>query len=163
MGFSVDHNDVYSDNLIAEGKYEFLIHNSYFDVTKSGAECICLDLVVRNDVDQKYQNKHIWYQSWKRKNPDEKCIEGYSRQDINAISKAAALQNGKSYNDLEEWMDDLKGKVVGATVYHDTYKDSTYNKVRYFYPSSHPNCTHEVKGKPGGYVNIEYEEEDLPF
>ncbi|HAB9065700.1 TPA_asm: DUF669 domain-containing protein, partial [Listeria monocytogenes] len=53
--FKVDHNDVFT-NGVENGTYEVVLYNANEDATKNGAEFINIDLIIRNDVNQKFQN-----------------------------------------------------------------------------------------------------------
>ncbi|EAG9849069.1 DUF669 domain-containing protein, partial [Listeria monocytogenes] len=62
--FKVDHKDVFT-NGVENGTYEVVLYNANEDATKNGAEFINIDLIIRNDVNQKFQNAHIFHRVWK--------------------------------------------------------------------------------------------------
>ncbi len=53
MGFKVDYNEAQEFGNVADGDYEVVIFNVTEEATKSGAENINFDMVIRNDIDQK--------------------------------------------------------------------------------------------------------------
>lgn len=145
MAFSLDYSK--TDNIIPEGKYECIIENIYENITPGGTVYIDIPLIVRNDIEQKYKNAHIWHAIWKKKEPnqaDEAC-GGYSSYQINALSKAAGLPAGKQYAGLAEWMEDLKGKLLIATIKHEEYKGKQQAKVYSIANTLHPDCKHVFK------------------
>ena len=175
MGFGVDYNEASEGKgLLPEGDYEVIIKYACEDVTKSGTVHIALTLVIRNDVEQKYQNKNLWHNIWKRKTPSEADIKcsGYGARDIQTLSKAAGLENGKKYDSFEDWYNDLRDKVILITTKND---EEWGVKVKYINASKFPECKHVFKSNnpaspdrlkiddtAEGFVEIQGDD-DLPF
>ena len=80
MGFSTNYDDVQEFDLIPAGQYEVIIKNIEERTTPNGATGLNLSLVIRNDVDQKYQDRYLFHTLWKRKNPTDtdNQVQGYS-------------------------------------------------------------------------------------
>jgi hypothetical protein len=149
MKYSVNYDEAAEGSeLIPEGEYECIIKYAGEDATKGGTMYMGVTLVVRNDIDQPCKNKYIWHHIWqkKEKSPADLACSGYSSKQINAVSKAAKLPNGKSYDTLTDWADDLKNKCVRVTVEHEEYKGKTNAKVKWVNESKHPDCRHKWKG-----------------
>ena len=167
MAFNTDYNEVNESNVLPAGEYEVIIKYACGDVTKINMKAhIAITLVIRNDVDQSYKNKHIWYKLWKRKEPSavDISVGGYSIKQINTLSRAAGLQNGKSYDSLEDWFQDLQDKPIRVT----TKVDEQYGaEVQYVNESKYPDCQHVYKGKdtiPSSATDYDpVNDDELPF
>jgi hypothetical protein len=169
-GFSLDFNDVFEGTgRIEDGEYEVVIGRCNEDATPGGAEFIEFDLIVRNDVDQKYKNIHIFHKVWKAKDTGK-----YNMKTFNTIGKACQLQNGKSYKSLQELLDDYVHKTALVNVKNEesTYNGKTYTNtnVKFWNVSKITGpCQHQFKSKDdmtaGEMFNsgIEIKDSDLPF
>lgn len=149
MPYSVNYDEAAEGTeLIPEGEYECIIKYAGEDATRGGTVYMGVTLVVRNDIDQPCKNKYIWHHIWQKKEPSpaDLACSGYSSKQINAVSKAAKLPNGKSYESLADWADELKNKCVRVTVEHEEYQGKTNVKVKWINESNHPDCRHKWKG-----------------
>lgn len=149
MGFTNDYTKADSNGLKPAGDYEVIITKAAERQTKSGATGLNLSLVIRNDVDQKYQNGYIFMQLWKRKEPSaaDLQVNGYGFGQVMALGKAAGLPDGKDYADLTEFLTDLVGKPVIAHLIHDEYNGTKREQVQYLNPTKHPKVRHIMKKK----------------
>jgi len=147
MGFSTDYSEVNSFDLIPKGEYEVIIKKVEERTTQNGAEGINLSLVIRNDVDQKYQNRYIYHTLWKRKEPTEADmqVQGYSFRQIMQLAKAAVLPSGKNYESVTALCDDLVNRVIRITTDTETYQEKEREIVKYMNESRFPECRHEFK------------------
>lgn len=148
MNLNINYDEATESNgLLPAGEYETIIKFAGEDVTRNGTIYISIVLVFRNDIEQGYKNKYIWHQLWKRKNPTNVDIDcsGYGARDIQTLSKAAGLQNGKKYDGFDEWFADLQGKVISVTIKHEEFNGEQQVKVRYVNPSKYPECKHVWK------------------
>lgn len=147
MGFSTDYSEVNSFDLIPKGEYEVIIKKVEERTTRNGAEGINLSLVIRNDVDQKYQNRYIYHTLWKRKEPTEADmqVQGYSFRQIMQLAKAAVLPSGKNYESVTALCDDLVNRVIRVTTDTETYQEKEREIVKYMNESRFPECRHEFK------------------
>ncbi|RJZ60101.1 hypothetical protein DYZ63_01183 [Listeria monocytogenes] len=66
MVFKLDTEDVFGGQ-VEDGVYEVIINHATEDATPSGAEYINVDLIIRNDINQKFKNAHIFHSIWKAK------------------------------------------------------------------------------------------------
>ena len=150
MAYSVNYDEAAEGtDLIPEGEYECIIKYAGEDATRGGTVYMGVTLVVRNDINQPCKNKYIWHHIWQKKEPTpaDLACSGYSSKQINAVSKAAKLPNGKSYDTLTDWADDLKNRCVRVTVEHEEYQGKTNAKVKWVNESKHPDCQHKWKGE----------------
>ena len=70
MGFSTNYENVNDDyGILPEGDYEVIIRNIEERTTKKGSTGLNLSLVVRNDIEQKFKDRYIFYTLWKKKEP----------------------------------------------------------------------------------------------
>ena len=150
MGFSTDYTEVSSFDLIPKGEYEVIIKSIEERTTQNGATGLNLTLVIRNDVEQKYQNRVIFHTLWKRKEPTQADmqVQGYSFKQIMSLAKAANLPSGKSYETVADLCADLINHVMRVTVDHDTYNGSTRENVKFMNQSRFSECKHIYKEKP---------------
>lgn len=148
MAFQTDYSDLSEGSeILPVGEYECIIKYAGEDATKGGTMYMGATLVIRNDVDQQYKNKYIWHSIWQKKEPSpaDLACGGYSSKQINSLSKAAHLPNGKKYESLSDWADELKNKIVRVTVEHDTYQGKTSARVKWVNESKFPDCKHRWK------------------
>lgn len=133
-----------------EGDYEVIIDSAETSVTANGKENINMVYVIRNDVQQVYQNGLIFHSIWKKNepNPDDMSIGGFNFAQLMAIANAAKLPDGKEYADLNEFLAELVGKPIKVHLYHDAYNGKTYEKVNRHMPTEHANVKHKAKAKP---------------
>ena len=143
-GFTVDTNNTQEQQgLIKPGNYEVVIKEVTEGASQQkGTPFIQLELVVRNDVNQEFKNKHIWYTIWDTPATREKGI--YAKQ-INTVSKHAGVQNGASFNSVADWGRFITGRPVLATVKHEEYNGDTKERVTFINATKFPQCQHSWK------------------
>ncbi|MCR2045513.1 DUF669 domain-containing protein [Anaerosalibacter massiliensis] len=161
FNFQVNHDEAVDFGLIEEGEYEVIVAKAFEDAAKSGTMFINLHLVVRNDVDQKYQNKYIFASIWQSKETNQ-----YHAGMLNTVAKALRIENGKRYNSLEELLNDFRGKTARVTVKHEEYNGKTNARVKGWEPSKFETCNHQFKNKDNA-INIPgfhpVDDDDCPF
>ena len=99
MGFKAVKND---GGLMKAGDYECYLKSCGYSVTKNGNECIKFDFVVREDVEQEYQKKHIFKNFW----PDRDTGE-YDADKIGKYANALGIEPGTDFE-----LDDLVGRKL---------------------------------------------------
>lgn len=144
--FNLDFSKAQQGNEIKDGAYEVVVNKAVENATKSGAEFIDIDLIVRNDVDQPFQNKHIFPKIWKAK-----ATGKYNESMIMAIAQALQLEDGKSYNGFDELLADFVLKPVRVTV-----KNEESNGYR------NTNVKRWEKTNTTGPVNHQFKKGDEP-
>lgn len=158
MNFSTNYDDLGS-SLLPEGKYECIVKDAFPSETKKGTPYLDIRLVIRNDVEQKYQNKYIFHSIWKKKEPSEqdKQVDGYSFKQLMSLANAAGLPSGKSYASVEELCKDFVGKCVNAETEHDEYDGKTNVRVKYCNKTEYPECKHVFKEAPAAADSNTYQ------
>lgn len=172
MAFQTNYDNTFS--LADPGTYEGIVHGAKIALGKDGtSEYLSIPLVVRNDVQQPAHNKILWYAIRKKNTPtaQDNACDGYSAAQINTLSRAAQLPNGKSYGSLLEWLGDLEGKPIRMPVGHREYNGKTQYDFGYPEATKFPECRHVMKqsgngnvipsGPLAGYTQVDNEE--LPF
>jgi hypothetical protein len=182
MAFGVDYTKASEGtDLLPEGEYEVIIKYAGESATRGGRMYINVTCVIRNDVDQKFKNKYVWYSIWQKKEPTPADLNcgGYSSKQIQNLSKAVKLPDGKKYENIANWCDDLKNRVFKVTIEHEEYKGQTQAKVKWTNETKYPECHHAWKKAedetlaedetssantpaPGEYVEVS-SDNDLPF
>ena len=167
MAFTLDFSQA-SNGTIKDGTYEAVIFNVLEDATPGGAEYMNFDMIIRNDVQQSYQNAHIFQRVWRAKDTGK-----YNAAMINTIAQAANLTDGKSYQSLKDLMNDFINHPVKVTVKNEKneYKGKTYNdlNVKRWGKSDYPNVQHQfkagVKKTQPTVPNTDtaVDDDDLPF
>lgn len=149
MGFKNDFDKAeQGSGLKPEGDYECIITAIEEKTTKNSSTGLNLTLVIRNDVQgQKYGNACLFHTLWKRKEPTDmdKQVNGYSFGQVMALGKAAALPDGKDYDSLKQFCEDLLNKCVRATVKHEEYNGKKYERISYVNSTKFPDCKHKFK------------------
>lgn len=175
-GFSLDFEDVF-EGRIQDGTYEVIVSNVKEDATPGGAEFIDMVLVVRNDIEQKYQNTLIFHKIWKSKETGK-----FNQKSFNTIGAALQLQNGKQYGSLNDLLEDFVMKTCRVTVKNEEseYKGKNYKNVnvkQWLKTNSIDKVQHVFKKKEksmdsandklndafGSSTQIDISDDDLPF
>lgn len=165
-GFNLDFNDKFEGGGITDGVYEVIVNVANEDVTKGGTEYAQIDLIIRNDVQQKHQNQHIFHKIWKKKDTGK-----YNFQMFNTLGWAFQLQENKKYNSIEDLLQDFFMKTAKVTVKNEQseFNGKTYDNlnVKRWEQSAFPNVQHQFKdsSKPNNFAggSIDISDDDLPF
>lgn len=147
-GFNLDFSKKTQGGAIKDGSYEVVVNRASEEATPSGAEYIELDLIVRNDVEQEYKNKHIFAKIWKAKKTNK-----YNEGTIMAIADALQLKDGTTYNSFAELLADFVLKTAYVTVKTEESQDKKYKNV---------NVNYWDKSKIKGVMNHEFKKGDEP-
>lgn len=144
MAFTVNTNDTQEQQgLMKPGDYEVVIKEvKEGQSQQKGTPYIQIELIVRNDVNQEYKNKHIWYTIWDTPATREKGI--YAKQ-INTVSKHAGIQNGATFNSFQDWGKFLFGRPMLATVKLEEYKGEQKERVSFLSATKFPQCQHNFR------------------
>ncbi|MDE7365250.1 MAG: DUF669 domain-containing protein [Ruminococcus sp.] len=147
MGFKTNYDDVQDYSLIPVGEYEVIIQKIEERTTQNGATGLNMTLVIRNDVEQKCQNRCIFHTLWKRREPTQADmqVQGYGFNQIMQLAKAAGLTDGKEYENVYELCGDLVNRVIRVKVVHEEYNGKTNERVHYINASQFPDCNHKFK------------------
>lgn len=147
-GFNLDFSKKTQGGAIKDGSYEVVVNRASEEATPGGAEYIELDLIVRNDVDQEYKNKHIFAKIWKAKKTNK-----YNEGTIMAVADALQLKDGTTYNNFEELLADFVLKTAYVTVKTEESQDKKYKNV---------NVNYWDKSNVKGVMNHEFKKGEEP-
>ena len=142
MAFTVDTNNTQENmGTIKPGDYEVVIKEVTEGASQQkGTPFIQIELVVRNDVNQEFKNKHLWFTIWDTPTTREKGV--YAKQ-INTVSKHAGVQNGASFNSVQDWGRFIQGRPVLATVKLEEYNGEQKERVSFISATKFPQCMHK--------------------
>ena len=169
MAFSTNYE---ADN-IPEGNYECIIKQAGVTATPGGTLYFSVRFVVRNDVQQKYQNRSIFHTIWQKKpekqTEEDKSVEGFSYKQLMNLCQYAGLPSGKSYDSLNDLGEDLKGKCVLINVKYQEWNGKPTTNI-WCSNTKNPDCKHIDKSPNQTPVNTTAtvdepvdSDEDLPF
>lgn len=135
---------------IQDGVYEVVISPTICEnATKGGTEFIDCRLIIRNDVQQPHQNGVIFHKIWKSKETNQ-----YVMGMIQQLAKFAQLPNGKQYQTLDPFFDDLRGKPLKVEVKNESseYNGKTYENlnVKKMDFTAFPSVQHQYKESNNG-------------
>lgn len=163
MDFKLDYNNTFTST-IDDGTYEVVIALVSEGSTPNGAEYIQFDLIIRNDVDQKFKNMHIFHNVWKSKETGK-----FNPKSFNTVGKAAQLQDGKQYNSLLDLFNDYIGKTCKVTIKNESseHNGTTYQNLtvkRWDKSDITGPMNHVFKQNvPPTSTPIDISDDDLPF
>lgn len=153
--------------LIEQGEYEVILEKAELAKTKNGEKTyIALSFRIRNDVEQKFQNKLIFENIWKDK-------DNQNHYDDAKIQKILLTQgpNGKyefanGYPELIQYINGLSMRITIEKKEADQWHEEPYNQVKYrSYKPSNAKPQELVSNQPlsQNLSNIEVNDDDLPF
>lgn len=152
MAFSTNYEETNDYGLVPAGDYEVIIRNAEARTLNSGKGKLGFSLVIRNDVQQGFQNRYLFLDIWKKLEPNaqDQQVQGYNFKQLMQLAKSAGLPDGKAYETVEELCRDLAGRTLRVSVTHDTYNGRTSEKIdqlRGVKPTQFPECRHVMKEK----------------
>lgn len=156
MGFKNNYAEAdMGNNIKPEGDYECIIQKIEERTTRNGATGLNISMVIRNDVEQKFRNGIIFHTLWKRREPTEmdKQVNGYGFGQVMALGKSAGLPDGKDYESLTEFCNDLINKPVRVNLKHEEYNGKMQERVNYLNPTKFPEVKHIPKQSGSGQQN----------
>lgn len=153
MGFKNDYSQANAgSSLKPEGYYECIIMAVEERATKNGKMGLNFTLLIRNDVaGQRYGNARLFHTIWKKKDPTQldMQVNGYNFGQLMALGKAACLPDGKDYEGLKQYCEDLLNKCVRVKLEHESNPDykngEPQERLREFSPTNYPECKHIFK------------------
>lgn len=155
---SVDHSKAQQGQFTPEpGLYECVIASAKLATTRNGAEHISLTLEIRDDVPQDGQGESFNWPLWKKKQPRPSDPAGFHAGTIHSISRVVGLENGKSYDTIDDWLRAIIRKPIRVEVRHEEFNGRTQARVSYCFETEHPNLSAAAQG----FVQVD--DEELPF
>lgn len=151
MGFKAVKND---GGLMKAGDYECYLKSCGYSVTKNGNECIKFDFVVREDVEQEYQKKHIFKNFW----PDRDTGE-YDADKIGKYANALGIEPGTDFE-----LDDLVGR--NCILHMEPFEGNdgvTCDCIRYLKPSKADSFVTPAPASAEEFKQLDESDDELPF
>ena len=148
---------------VENGVYEGLITGYEYKETQKGRKYISLNIVIRNDIEQKFKNSNLFYSIWTTQKPDVKTIEGYVLFNIATVAKACGLPEKIDANSLDELLSMFIKKPVRVTVEQGEYNGKTYANINKIEQSTYTIINHKFKTEeaPQGFAPVS--NNDIPF
>ena len=151
MAFKAVEND---GGLMKKGDYEVYVKSCGYATTRNEVECIAFDFVVRADVEQEYQNKHLFKNFYKNRETGE-----YDVAKLGKYANALGIEKGQDFE-----LDDLIGRNCIVHISHFTGDDGVTRECIYYVATS--KVTPYIGEAPDGSDIIPDEElndDPLPF
>ena len=150
MAFGTNYDNIpQGGSLVPQGNYEAIITNAEIRQTKNGKYKVGLTLTIRNDIQQDCQNRVLFIDIWRKREPTpaDDQADGFNFAQLMAVSRAAQIPSGQSFESLEQFLQALCGRCLIATVRHETYNGETTAKVDPLStaPTQFPECRHVQK------------------
>lgn len=150
MAFGTNYEGIpQGGGLVPQGDYEAIITNAEIRQTKNGKYKVGLTLTIRNDIQQDCQNRVLFIDIWRKREPTpaDEQVDGFNFAQLMAVSRAAQIPSGQSFESLEQFLQALCGRCLIATVKHETYNGETTAKVDALdtMPTKFPDCRHVQK------------------
>lgn len=143
MAISFNYEDL---EYITPGVYEAVIQNTSEEFTQGkGTRYLAVAMVIRNDIQQKCQDKRIDYKIWTTSKPETKTIEGYVEYSLALMSKACRLPEQIDVNSVNELSKLWIGKPVRITVGQREYNGKTYIEISKVEESGNIQVNHKYK------------------
>lgn len=125
MAFTVDYSQAKQGfSLIEDGKYECVLTSIDEVTAKSGTKGYKIEVVLRDDIDQASAGRSFSQTLW-----TQKATGQLSGGLLNAMAKAMRLENGKSYNSIQELFADMILKPFTAEIVIEEQVYGVENKV----------------------------------
>ncbi len=151
MGFKAVKND---GGLMKEGDYEVYLKSCGYGMSKNGNECIKFDFVIREDVEQEYQKKHIFKNFW----PDRDTGD----YDADKIGKYANALGIEPETDFE--LEDLIGRNCILHIGPYEREDGTeIDCIRWLKPSKAESFVTAAPASSEDFQQLDESDDDLPF
>lgn len=129
LGMTFDSS--FDTNLIDAGDYEVVLKAERRTVQSSNKVMLSLDFKIRDDVDQKFKNKHVFDNAWEDKNNP----HWFDLAKLNNLIKS---QKGlptykETFSDVDECIQYLNGlqMIITVTKEFDDYTQDDRNRVKY--------------------------------
>lgn len=152
MAFGTNYSAAADYGIIPQGEYECIITNAEVRQTPSQKWKVSLTLTIRNDVQQGSQNRTLFMDIWRKKEPNanDAQVEGFNFAQLMNIAKAAAIPDGTNFESLADFLRTLVGRLLRVTVTHRAYGGRTYEEIdnlRGLSPTKFQECRHVQKAR----------------
>lgn len=168
MGFGTNYDGIPQggNELVPEGDYECIIVNAEIRKTQNGKYKVAFSLVIRNDVEQACKNRYLFVDVWRKRepSPSDEQVEGFNFAQLMAVSRAAQIPSGQSFESLEQFLKCMVNRLVIAHATHDDYNDKWFVRCDPLdlMPTQYPECRHVMKEKRQAAQNPAYSNQPAP-
>lgn len=141
------------------GVYEAVVGKTEIRHTNEGKEYFSIPLIIRNDVEQRFQNAIIWDSI--RAMHSDKAIS----YKTNVIGQAVGIEEGREFANLEEWGKAIKGFPLKVTVGSREYNGKTYQDIKKYEKTDTKEMKHKFKkaeDEPDFKV-VDENDDEVPF
>lgn len=145
-GFDLDYSQATDFTTPDDGTYEAVIAGLKEDATKSGAQFMNIDMIIRNDIsDQKFKGHHIFRRIFVKKDTGK-----YPKGMLMSLAKASGLPDKFHFESFpEDYFAKLYHRPILITVKNEEseYQGKTYHNlnVKKWEVSKFPNVAHKFK------------------
>lgn len=151
MGFKSVKND---GGLMKEDDYEAYLKTCGYATTKNGNECIRFNFVIREDVKQAYQKKHILKNFWPDRNTGK-----YDADKIGKYANALGVEPGTDFE-----LEDLAGRNCILHIGPYERKDgTTIDCIYYLKPSKAESFVTAAPASSEDFQQLDESDDELPF
>ncbi|MBQ8921037.1 MAG: DUF669 domain-containing protein [Oscillospiraceae bacterium] len=152
MAFGTNYEGIpQGGGIVPEGPYETIITNAEIKQTQNGKYKVGFMLTIRNDIQQPCANRVLFMDIWRKKapTPADDQVDGFNFAQLMAVSRAAQIPSGQSFESLEQFLQALCGRCLIAAVEHSEYNGKVSARVDPLglAPTQFPECRHVMKQK----------------
>ena len=132
-----------NNSIVPEGDYEVVIKEVKEGVsTQKGTPFVQFELIIRNDINQQFKNKHLWYVVYDTPITREK---GQYPGNIWKVLQNAGVPDKSTFKDYQDVTRTIYGRPVVATVKHQDYNGNKQARVTYISATKFPQCQHNFR------------------
>lgn len=134
MAYVYDQKKAQDYNCIPKGEYEVYIEKMRLQETPNNKKKVAIQFRIRSDVDQAFQNRVLFEDLWQ-----EKDSGLYNTNRLNKILNTQPIEDGKTFENIEEIITFLEDKplMIGVYISFDEYLQEDVNKISYFKAAEH--------------------------
>ncbi|MGN0648465.1 MAG: DUF669 domain-containing protein [Oscillospiraceae bacterium] len=152
MAFGTNYSAAQQYDLIPQGSYEAVIVNAEVKQIPSGKWKVGFSLVIRNDVQQQCQNRYLFMDIWRKKEPNanDMQVDGFNFGQLMGVARAAGIPDGQSFESLGDFLRVLVNRCIRVTVTHREYNGTVsenIDQLRGLAVTKFPECRHVQKQK----------------